>query len=180
VAASPETPGSTIGLPHTRLIERFRPGAGAPRALAATGGDLGRTVPVRNRRVVAIEDDVALRSVIVDILAEEGYQVVAHGRPEGAQQLVRCTQPEVVLLDLRLGDALVERGWEVLDQLVLDPATRNIPVVIVSGDASLETRSPAISEQHGLWVLPKPFDLVDLLDVVARAVSRAGVCPTSC
>src|SRR2546421_9061818 len=76
VAASPETPGSTIGLPHTRLIERFRPGAGAPRANPARcAGDVG-TVPVRNRRVVAIEDDAALRSVIVDILAEEDHQVV--------------------------------------------------------------------------------------------------------
>ena len=123
------------------------------------------------RRIVAIEDDAVLRSLLAEILVDEGYQVVVHGRPEGAQQLVRGTQPAVVLLDLRLGDGRAERGWEVLDHLMLDPATRNIPVVIVSGDPSVETRRLAISAEHGLWVLAKPFDLVDLLEVVSRAVA---------
>jgi two-component system phosphate regulon response regulator PhoB len=127
------------------------------------------------RRIVAIEDDAALRSVMADILADAGYEVVVHGRPDGVEQLVRRTQPAVVLLDLRLGDARAERGWEILDHLVLDPATRNIPVVIVSGDVSLETRRLAISAEHGLWVLAKPFDLADLLEVVRCATaSRQG------
>jgi CheY-like chemotaxis protein len=108
---------------------------------------------------------------MADILVDEGYEVVVHGHPEGAQQLVRCTQPAAVLLDLRLGDGRAECGWELLDHLVLDPATRNIPVVIVSGDASLETRRLAISPEHGLWVLAKPFDLADLLEVVRRATA---------
>jgi CheY-like chemotaxis protein len=108
---------------------------------------------------------------MADILVDEGYEVVVHGRPEGAQQLVRSTQPAVVLLDLRLGDGRAERGWWVLDQLVLDPATRHIPVVIVSGDASLDTRRLAISAKHGVWVLGKPFDLADLLEVVSRGAA---------
>jgi two-component system nitrogen regulation response regulator NtrX len=128
-------------------------------------------LPDPGRRIVAIEDDAVLRSVMADILVDEGYEVVVHGRPEGAQQLVRCTQPAVVLLDLRLGEARAEGGWGILDQLVLDPATRHIPVVTVSGDASLETRRLAISAEHGLWVLGKPFDLADLLEVVSRAVA---------
>jgi CheY-like chemotaxis protein len=127
-------------------------------------------------RIVAIEDDDVLRSVMAEILVDEGYEVVVHGRTEGAHQLVRQAQPAVVLMDLRLGDGRAERGWDLLDQLVLDPATRNIPVVIVSGDPSLEMHRLALSADHGVWTLPKPFELVDLLDVVSRAAASNAQC----
>ena len=123
------------------------------------------------RLVVAIEDDDVLRSVLVDILEEEEYKVVVHGRPEGAQQLVRRLQPAVVLLDLRLGCARATRGWAVLDELVLDPATRDIPVIVISADPSLEAHAPAMYAEQGVWTLPKPFDVTELVDIVDRVAS---------
>jgi CheY-like chemotaxis protein len=82
----------------------------------------------------------------------------------------------VVLLDLRLaGDADCDlSGWKVLDQLVLDPATRDIPVVLTSGAVSaIEARRPAPLADRGVRVLIKPYDLDQLLATVRE------LCPCS-
>jgi CheY-like chemotaxis protein len=128
-------------------------------------------VPDQRLRVAVIEDDAAMRAVFAEILGDEGYEVFAYDRADGAHRLVRQVLPSVVLLDLRLGSQGADGGWQIIDELVLDPATRDLPVVIVSADRSLEWRSVAISSRHGLWALRKPFDLAELLTIVGQAAA---------
>jgi DNA-binding NarL/FixJ family response regulator len=130
--------------------------------------------PSTNRRVVVVEDDPVLASLIRELLTTEGYQVFVHGRAADAHLLVRNVRPRVVLLDLRLAEdaGLAESGWQVLDRLVLDPATRDIPVILASGAVeSIEAHRPALLPQHGVRVLLKPYDLdrlVAALDEIAE------------
>jgi CheY-like chemotaxis protein len=73
-------------------------------------------------------------------------------------------------LDRRLGDG--EHGWRILDHLTLDPATRRIPVILWSGaHESLHAHAPALLPQHGIFVLPKPFDLGTLLATIDQALA---------
>jgi len=78
-----------------------------------------------------------------------------------------------VLLDLRFGAQ--EYGWRILDQLILDPATRCIPVIVTSGAVeSLRTHAPALLAQNGLFALPKPFDVDGLLGTVEKALAESS------
>lgn len=124
----------------------------------------------QRRLVVAIDDDAMLLSLVGELLEMEGYAVITHQRWDDAHPLIRNTRPDMVLLDLRLGDGQEEAGWRVLDLLTLDPDTRDIPVVLCSGAVeSIQTRLPALLPGYGIGVLTKPFDLAALLDAV-RAV----------
>src|SRR5689334_473125 len=103
-----------------------------------------------------------MASVLNDFLTLEGYHPFIHCRAAGAARLVRDVQPRLVLLDVRLpGDEHPDgSGWRVLDELVLDPATREIPVVIASGaTGAIEARRAALLPEHGVRILVKPYDL---------------------
>jgi CheY-like chemotaxis protein len=76
-----------------------------------------------------------------------------------------------VILDLFLHGENV--GWQQLDILTLDPATRGIPVIICS--AAIATLESARSKLAALdvAVLEKPFDIEELSAAVAAALASA-------
>lgn len=122
-------------------------------------------------RIVAVDDDGMLLALLRDLLEGDGYQVVTHTRWQDAHELIKHSQPDVVLLDLRMGEG--EMGWRVLDLLLLDPATREIPVVLCSGAVeSIEARKPALLPEYGVRILTKPFDLVALERVLIELLGE--------
>ena len=121
-------------------------------------------------RILFVDDDRQLLDLVCDLLTTEGYEVATHRRWEDAHDLVKQLRPDLVLLDLRIGNG--ETGWQVLDLHVLDPATRDIPVVLVSGAVdSLEARAPALLPKYGVGVLTKPFDLPAILSAISGALN---------
>jgi DNA-binding NarL/FixJ family response regulator len=121
-------------------------------------------------RIVVVEDDPVLLSLLQELLTAEGYTVFPHSRAADAHLLVRNVQPQAVVLDLRLvrDPEADTSGWRVLDRLILDPKTRDIPVVLASGAIdSIEAHRPALLPQHGVRVLLKPYDVDQLLAALA-------------
>jgi CheY-like chemotaxis protein len=108
-----------------------------------------------------------------ELLADEGFDVTTCRNWQDAHELVKREQPDVVLLDVRLGDA--GHGWCVLDQLALHPATRRIPVILCSGACeALEAQD----SEHGVFVVPKPFDIGTLLETLALALETERIAST--
>jgi len=127
--------------------------------------------PTARARIVVIEDDSVLTDVVQEILVDEGFAVSVCNRWENGHACVVANQPDLVMLDVRFGDD--EYGWRILDQLILDPATRCIPVIVWSGAVdSLQSHAPALLAQNGLFALPKPFDLDGLLGTIDRALAQ--------
>lgn len=81
------------------------------------------------KTILVVEDDYQASKLLFLYLSQVGYQVVL--ARTGAEALARAreTLPSVITLDLLLPDM---DGWEVLAELKGMPATRDIPVVIVS------------------------------------------------
>jgi CheY-like chemotaxis protein len=84
-------------------------------------------------------------------------------------------QPDMILLDLHLPDV---GGGQVLEQLKADPATREIPVVILTADATRAQYGPLLA-RGAAGYLTKPIAVRRLLEVVDElldvpAVSAAG------
>src|ERR671910_1861030 len=61
-------------------------------------------------RVLVIEDDTALREMLCEALAGEGYRVLSSDHPV-AQLDVQQLRPSLVVLDLMLGGELAGYGW---------------------------------------------------------------------
>ena len=121
------------------------------------------------RPILIIEDDMEIGRLLRSVLEDEGWDVRWHmrGRPglEEAQQL----RPQMVLLDLMLPDT---DGRAILRALKADPATASIPIAIVSAWADrLTAEERALVEA----VVPKPFDLDDLLGAIERARAARAV-----
>jgi CheY-like chemotaxis protein/HAMP domain-containing protein len=81
--------------------------------------------------VLIVEDDPHYSRVMVDLAKEEGFKVLVAHEGADALALARAHQPTAISLDIFLPDML---GWTVLSQLKQDPATRHIPVQIVTLD----------------------------------------------
>jgi CheY-like chemotaxis protein len=113
---------------------------------------------MRDRTVMVVEDDVATRELLMQVLTFEGFTAV--GARDGREALRHLREehvtPEVILLDLMMP---VMDGWHFRAEQLKDPALARIPVVVMSAAGD---ELPA--DAH----VAKPFDLDVLLDTVAR------------
>jgi CheY-like chemotaxis protein len=112
--------------------------------------------------VLIVDDDRHLRETIAELLSEDGYRVVT--AEHGSRALERMQDEHVcmVLLDLMMP---TKSGWQVLAELLGDPALPRVPVGVIS---ALVTETPLGT----VGVLHKPFDLDRLLSLVH---THAGV-----
>ena len=94
--------------------------------------------------LLIIEDDPQYARIVLGLARERGFKcLVAHKGAQGLA-LAREYRPTAVSLDILLPDML---GWTVLNQLKLDPATRHIPVQVLS--VAEEDRTHGLS--HGAF-----------------------------
>ena len=109
-------------------------------------------------RILSIEDDAAIRQVIVATLGAEGHEVLeAPDGAEGLRMAAECA-PDLILLDFGLPEV---HGTRVLDKLKKDPDLSRVPIIVVS--AWGEPVTAEMAKEHGASdVIRKPFDLDDL------------------
>jgi putative two-component system response regulator len=115
-------------------------------------------------RVLIVDDDPHVADILTRLLAREGYECAIAGDGSAALDAVRHLPPDLILLDLSLPKL---GGLEVCRRLKADPATRLIPVVVVSGVAESDQRIEALARGADDF-LSKP---VDVRELSARARS---------
>ncbi|MEP6671953.1 MAG: response regulator, partial [Chthoniobacter sp.] len=105
--------------------------------------------------LLIVEDDPHYARVLLGLARDKGFKALVAMRGQQALTLARQYQPTAITLDIFLPDML---GWTVLNNLKLDPATRHIPVQIISLD---EERQHGLS--HGAFsYMVKPATTEDL------------------
>jgi CheY-like chemotaxis protein len=115
-------------------------------------------------RIVLIDDDPDFIGLVAELLRDHGRDVVTCDEDTEAVSCVQASDPDLVILDVRMSTR--ESGWEILESLQNDPSTAEIPVIVCSAAIDdLEARSGWMAE-NGVTPLPKPFDIDDLLSMV--------------
>ncbi len=130
--------------------------------------------PQRARPLIGIiEDDVALQQLLHEVLLADGYQTVGWDRGDGAFEFLRMVQPDLILLDLWLEHP--DAGSMVLGLLMVDPATRHIPVIVCSAHQQLLRAQATHLHAQGYVLLEKPCAMEDLLAQVRAPLGGSDV-----
>jgi two-component system KDP operon response regulator KdpE len=122
--------------------------------------------PAEALRILVVEDDRALRAVLVSATESAGYSVVAVGDGLAATQELRARTFDAVLLDIGL--PLVD-GWHILDEL----EGRRIPPVIVISARGEERDKVRALDLGADDYLAKPFGSDELLARLRAVLRRA-------
>ncbi len=145
-----------------------------------TGRPIGRTGPrqrnmparpepkepvVGTQTVLVIEDDLALSSMLQMALEDAGYRVITAGNGQEGLDAAAREVPDLIVLDLSM---------PVMDGRAFGRAWRSgphpdVPIIVIT--AREYDEQIAAEVQPARW-LGKPFDLVQLLDDVARLINR--------
>lgn len=123
-------------------------------------------MPNTRKRVLVVDDEQLILKIISDILTKEGYEVIVANNCEKAAEYLRSSNFNVVLSDIKMP---VKSGIDLLEEIKKkDP---NIPVILMTGFASLETAVEAV--QNGAFdYLIKPLDYGKLKNVIEHAADR--------
>ncbi|HEY4241591.1 MAG TPA: HAMP domain-containing protein [Kofleriaceae bacterium] len=132
-----------------------------PPPLARSVPDDYEALEPGDRVLLVIEDDVTFAATLLELARQSGFKGVVATSGQQALELARAVKPDAITLDLRLPDI---DGWVLLDRLKHDPATRHIPVHVISG-LDEERRS---LEYGALAFQQKPATVESLQDGLAQ------------
>lgn len=118
------------------------------------------------RRVVVAEDESLIRLDIVEILQDNGFEVVGEaGDGERALELVRELEPDLVVMDIKMPKL---DGISAAEQISKEHLA---PVVLLTAFSQKELVERA-TEAGALAYVVKPFTPADLLPAIEIAISR--------
>jgi two-component system cell cycle response regulator DivK len=120
--------------------------------------------------VMVVEDNELSRDALSRRLARRGYRIVLAEDGAQAIELARSERPDLILMDLGLPRI---DGWEATRQLKADPATRRIPIIVLSAHAMTNDRDKAL-QAGGDEFDTKPVRFQPLLNKMEALLARAA------
>jgi two-component system chemotaxis response regulator CheY len=122
-------------------------------------------------RVVILEDQHEFFELLRDALSDS-YQVVALTEHEAGSDRINGSDPDLVMIDLRLG---LTDGWQRVVGLRADPLLAGIPLVICTADVyALREHDGELKALPNTFALTKPFDLDDLELLLGQAIGHGS------
>jgi two-component system nitrogen regulation response regulator NtrX len=125
---------------------------------------------VDKTRILVVDDEPEIRSLVGEILADEGYEVAMADNAAAARELKKTQNPSLILLDIWMPDT---DGITLLKEWVAEEALL-CPVVMMSGHGSVETAVEA-TRLGAYDFLEKPLSLAKLLLIVGRALETSNL-----
>lgn len=117
-------------------------------------------------KILVVDDEPAIRALLLELFEAEGYAAV--GAPNGriAVELAARERPDLVLSDVMMPEL---DGPGMVRSLRAAPELANVPIVLMSAADGAVPIEPSVAA-----FIPKPFDLDDLLAIVARSLRGDG------
>jgi len=116
------------------------------------------------KTVLVVDDEPVLRTIVREILHEEGYAVIEAADGRVMLEIIARERPDLVLMDVMMPGV---DGREAYRQLRARREHQDIPVVMMSAAVPSHGLDPSIA-----GFMAKPFDLTQLIDLVVRLIGR--------
>ncbi|WP_289851755.1 response regulator [Sinorhizobium meliloti] len=123
------------------------------------------------KHVLVIDDDVAMRHLIVEYLTTHAFKVTAVSESGQLHRVLSCEPVDLVVLDLNLGR---EDGLDIVRDLT---RKSDIPIIIISGDRLEEAEKVVALELGATDFVPKPFGMREFLARIRVALRQRPIIP---
>jgi CheY-like chemotaxis protein len=119
-------------------------------------------------RVLIIDDDFEIVSILTEVLKHEGHEVSSAGDPVEGMQMSRSVKPDLIILDYHMPG---NTGAHLYESLRRNNATKVTPILFMSGEASPELILTEISDTEFSRFLPKPVPLADFRKAISEMLA---------
>jgi DNA-binding response OmpR family regulator len=114
-------------------------------------------------KILIVEDDQAMTRLLQTLLSLDGYESAATPRPEAVLPTIRRAKPNLVVMDLHLGQV---NTLGIVTELKRDPEFKSIPVIVVSG---LDAEEDCQRAGADAFIL-KPYSPNKLLEAIKTLI----------
>jgi len=119
------------------------------------------------KKILIADDDENIRSSLGSILTIEGYSVVTAENGEETLEKIKSELPDLLILDLMMPEM---DGASVAHDLNSKVSGKKIPIIIVSGLVLEDSAKGIDTKNTNAMFLKKPFEITELIDLVAKAL----------
>ncbi|MBI1975552.1 MAG: response regulator [Candidatus Vogelbacteria bacterium] len=119
------------------------------------------------KTILIVEDDTALRSILVEKLSSSGYRTLEAGNGVEALEMLRANKPDLVLLDIIMPQ---KNGMEVLEEKRADPSIADIPVIIISNSGQPVEIERAKALGVADFLIKTTFDPTEVLEKITNTL----------
>ena len=116
-------------------------------------------------KILIVDDDYEITSLLEEILKREGHEVHSAGEPVEGMQKARALKPDLIILDYHMPGTT---GAHLFESLRRNEASRLTPILFMSGEASPDQILSEISDTEAAQFLPKPVHLEEFRQTVAE------------
>jgi CheY-like chemotaxis protein len=119
--------------------------------------------------ILVVEDEHVFRMIYRGVLENAGFEVLEAENGKKGWDIVREKKPNLVLLDLILPEM---SGYEVLEKIRKDPATKDIPVIVFSVMGAEENIQKALDLGANYFKIKGANSPSDILDQIDKILSK--------
>ena len=118
--------------------------------------------------ILVVDDSLFVVDVFVTMLERGGYSSFAAYGGEECLEILKTLKPDLVLLDIMMEPM---DGWETLEKIKENPATKDIPVLMLTA----KQLTPTEAEEYGIFIedyVLKPITHRELYDAIEHVLGR--------
>jgi DNA-binding response OmpR family regulator len=123
------------------------------------------------KRILIVDDDENLRSILEALLEPKGYEIIQASDGEEGLQQVKTRHPDIIILD---GMMPKKSGFQLAYELKNHPVYESIPVIMLTGieRASGKTQEYWQEKSRADLYISKPFNYTKLVETVAKMLEE--------
>jgi DNA-binding response OmpR family regulator len=121
------------------------------------------------KKILVVDDEESIRDALKSVLSGEGYQVLLAGDGRKGAEVAIKDKPDLIISDLMMPNM---SGGKMAAKLEQNPATKNIPIIFLTGVVDHEEAQLTGHKMAGQYLLAKPFDNNELLAMIDLALKK--------
>ncbi len=130
---------------------------------------------MKNPKVLIVDDEPAIRQMLIFALSGEGYEVTEAGSADEAQNVIRTAAPDLILLDWMMPGL---SGVDLARRLKRQPETKDLSIIMLTAKGEEHDKIKALDTGADDYVT-KPFSTQELLARIRAVLRRSHVQATA-
>ena len=122
------------------------------------------------KKILLIEDEGALQKSLGDTFREDGFEVLSALDGETGERLAKSEKPDLNIIDLILPQ---KDGLQVIQALKDDPATKDIPVVVLTNLERIEHVEKVLEMGAKTYLVKSNYTLKEILEKIKSIINES-------